>query len=91
MWYNAGMGKLVELNDGLRLVVCENPAVRSVSAGIFVAAGAVNETPEEAGISPFIEHMGFKSTPRPSGFGLSLFHISEPTRRAPISYSVFFL
>lgn len=68
MWYNAGMGKLIELNDGLRLVVCENPAVRSVSAGIFVAAGAVNETPEEAGISHFIEHMVFKGTRRRSVF-----------------------
>ena len=68
MWYNIDMRKLMETGDGLRLVVAENPAVRSVAAGVFVKAGAVNETPEQAGISHLIEHMAFKGTDRRSVF-----------------------
>ena len=62
------MRKLVELDDGLRLVVNENPAVRSVAAGVFVKTGSVNETPAQAGISHLIEHMVFKGTDRRSVF-----------------------
>lgn len=44
-------------------LVMENiPFMRSVSIGIWVKAGAVNETEANMGISHFIEHMMFKGT-----------------------------
>lgn len=48
--------------SGLTVIVEENPALRSVTAGIMVGAGSVCETPENNGISHFIEHMQFKGT-----------------------------
>jgi len=38
------------------------PHVRSVSVGVWVGTGARRETPEQNGISHFIEHMLFKGT-----------------------------
>lgn len=47
------------------------PTVRSVALGIWAAAGSRDETPEEAGISHFIEHMMFKGTPTRSARDIS--------------------
>ena len=38
------------------------PHVRSVSVGIWIGTGSRRETPEQNGISHFIEHMLFKGT-----------------------------
>ena len=38
------------------------PHVRSVSVGVWVGSGSRRETPEQNGISHFIEHMLFKGT-----------------------------
>ncbi len=56
------MIKIRNLSNGVRLVLEEIPYVQSVSLGIWVKAGAVNENPEVSGISHFIEHMMFKGT-----------------------------
>ena len=48
-----------------------NPAVRSVSAGVFVRAGSVYETPERSGISHLIEHMLFKGTETRTAFDIA--------------------
>jgi len=48
--------------NGLRIVLEEIPAVRSVTIGIWILAGSRNETPRVNGISHFIEHMFFKGT-----------------------------
>lgn len=48
--------------SGLTVIVERNAALRSVTAGIMVGAGSVYETPENNGISHFIEHMQFKGT-----------------------------
>lgn len=48
--------------NGLTVIVETNSALRSVTAGIMVGAGSVYETPENNGISHFIEHMQFKGT-----------------------------
>jgi len=40
------------------------PHVRSVSVGFWIESGSRFETPEQNGISHFIEHMLFKGTPR---------------------------
>ncbi|WP_028610985.1 M16 family metallopeptidase [Paenibacillus harenae] len=50
------------LSNGLRVVVEYIPTVRSVSFGIWVKTGSRFETPENNGISHFIEHMLFKGT-----------------------------
>jgi len=54
--------------NGLRLITSSMPHTRSVSIGFYVGAGSRYETPEQAGISHFVEHMLFKGTakrPRP--------------------------
>lgn len=48
--------------NGVRIVSEEIPHVRSISVGIWVGVGSRFETPEENGITHFIEHMLFKGT-----------------------------
>ena len=54
--------ELITLKNGLRLALEPVPAVRSASAGIWVANGSRCEASDENGISHFIEHMLFKGT-----------------------------
>ncbi len=56
------------LPNGLRVLTSAMPHTRSVSASIYFGAGSRYESPEQAGISHFVEHMLFKGTtkrPRP--------------------------
>jgi predicted Zn-dependent peptidase len=50
------------LSNGVRVITEVMLHVRSVSVGIWVVAGSRRETPEQNGISHFIEHMLFKGT-----------------------------
>ncbi len=50
------------LENGIRIVTEKIEHVQSVSIGIWVRAGARDETPELSGVSHFIEHMMFKGT-----------------------------
>jgi predicted Zn-dependent peptidase len=50
------------LPNGIRVVTELMPHVRSVSMGIWIGTGSRRETPDENGISHFIEHMVFKGT-----------------------------
>ena len=50
------------LSNGVSVVTERMPHVRSVAVGIWVSTGSRRETPEENGISHFIEHMLFKGT-----------------------------
>lgn len=50
------------LDCGIRIVMEDIPYVKSVALGIFVRAGAIDETEKYAGVSHFIEHMMFKGT-----------------------------
>ncbi len=50
------------LSSGIELIMEKVPYVRSVSIGIWVQAGSVNEDDKNNGISHFIEHMLFKGT-----------------------------
>ncbi len=70
MCYNMRMQKLITFQSGLKLVLVQNPAVRSVAIGVFVGAGVVKEPKEQAGISHFIEHMVFKGTTTRSSFDI---------------------
>ncbi len=51
------------LSDGLTVLTERMDAVRSVAIGIWFAVGSRDETPAEAGMSHFMEHMMFKGTP----------------------------
>ncbi|MCH8110302.1 MAG: insulinase family protein, partial [Chloroflexi bacterium] len=60
------------LDNGLRIVTSEMPHTRAVSINIYIGVGSRYETPEQAGISHFIEHMVFKGTERrPTPFEIS--------------------
>jgi predicted Zn-dependent peptidase len=50
------------LDNGLTLVTESMPHLRSVAVGVWVKKGSRHETPEQSGISHFIEHMVFKGT-----------------------------
>lgn len=54
------------LNNRIRVVCEEVPFVRSVSIGIYIKNGSVDENLTNNGISHFIEHMFFKGTPNRS-------------------------
>lgn len=51
-----------KLDCGVRVVMEKIDYVQSASFGVWVRAGAVNETEKNAGVSHFIEHMAFKGT-----------------------------
>ena len=50
------------LSNGIRVLTERMENVRSVALGVWVNAGSVFETPENYGVSHFIEHMLFKGT-----------------------------
>ena len=52
------------LSNGLRVVSHRMPHLGTVALGLWVASGARHETPEQHGISHFLEHMAFKGTAR---------------------------
>ena len=52
------------LANGLRVVSHRMPHLGTVALGLWVASGARHETPEQHGISHFLEHMAFKGTQR---------------------------
>lgn len=56
----------LQLPNGMRLVMEKIPSVRSISIGIWIAAGSKYEQKENNGISHFIEHMLFKGTKKRS-------------------------
>jgi predicted Zn-dependent peptidase len=51
-------------DSGVRVVTEAVPSVRSVALGLWVRTGSRNETPAQAGVSHFLEHLLFKGTPR---------------------------
>jgi len=54
------------LPNGLVVITDTMSHVRSVSVGVWVRTGSRRETPEQCGLSHFIEHMVFKGTERRS-------------------------
>ena len=53
---------LTRLKSGLRVATYNLPHAHSVSVGIWVGAGARDETESEQGIAHMLEHMAFKGT-----------------------------
>ncbi len=56
------MINIIKLSNGIRLVCEDMPFVKSVSVGVWIAAGSFYEEKRFHGISHFIEHMLFKGT-----------------------------
>ncbi|MDX6652460.1 MAG: hypothetical protein QOJ38_1241 [Solirubrobacterales bacterium] len=67
----AGSHQLTELPSGVRVVTEAMPSVRSVALGLWVGTGSRDETPEQAGVSHFLEHLLFKGTERYSAIELN--------------------
>lgn len=64
----AGCPVTLSVTDGgLRIVTEQVPGVRSVAVGIWVGVGSVDEKPQLAGASHFLEHLLFKGTSHRSG------------------------
>ena len=57
--------------NGLKLVIEKIEGLFSVSAGVIVKTGSVNENDKNNGISHFIEHAVFKGTEKRSAFEIS--------------------
>lgn len=63
--------ELTELDGGLRVVTEAVPSVRSVTLGLWVRTGSRDESPVQAGLSHFLEHLLFKGTKRHSAIEIS--------------------
>jgi predicted Zn-dependent peptidase len=63
--------QLTELGGGLRVATETVPGVRSVALGMWVRTGSRDESPAEAGVSHFLEHLLFKGTERHSAIEIS--------------------
>jgi predicted Zn-dependent peptidase len=63
--------ELTTLDSGVRVVTEEVPSVRSVALGLWVRTGSRNESPAQAGVSHFLEHLLFKGTARYSAIEIS--------------------
>lgn len=56
------MYQMRSLPNGLRVVSERLPFFKSLSIGLWIGGGSVSESPDNNGISHFIEHMIFKGT-----------------------------
>src|SRR6476620_1941359 len=63
--------ELTELDGGLKVVTESVPSFRSVTLGLWVKTGSRDETPAQAGVSHFLEHLLFKGTDRYSAIEIS--------------------
>ena len=82
------------LGNGMRVASEVMPGVETVSLGVWVDAGARNETAELNGISHLLEHMAFKGTRRRDAFAIAAEieavggHINAYTSREHTAYYV---
>ncbi|MBQ9756377.1 MAG: insulinase family protein [Clostridia bacterium] len=58
-------------DNGLRLVINKIDGLTSVSSGVMVKTGSINESKQENGISHYIEHVNFKGTEKRTAFEIS--------------------
>lgn len=64
--------KIIELDNGLRIILEQNSHVKTCSLGAWIASGSAYETPETAGASHFIEHMLFRGTVKRSALDIAV-------------------
>lgn len=60
-----------ETAAGVRVITEAVPSVRSVALGLWVRTGSRDETPAQAGVSHFLEHLLFKGTPNYTAIEIS--------------------
>jgi len=63
--------ELTTLGSGVRVATEVVPSVRSVALGLWVRTGSRDETPAQAGVSHFLEHLLFKGTDSHSAIEIS--------------------
>jgi len=63
--------ELTGLDSGVRVVTERVDSVRSVALGMWVRTGSRDETPAQAGVSHFLEHLLFKGTERHTAIEIS--------------------
>ena len=63
--------RVSETASGIQVVTEVVPSVRSVALGLWVRTGSRDETPAQAGVSHFLEHLLFKGTPNYSAIEIS--------------------
>jgi predicted Zn-dependent peptidase len=63
--------QITELDSGIRVVTEAVASVRSVALGLWVRTGSRDETPAQAGVSHFLEHLLFKGTKRYSAIEIA--------------------
>ncbi len=63
--------KLITLENGIRVFLSPCNGLRSAIVGVWVLSGSRFETPENAGISHFIEHIVFKGSKKRSGLQIA--------------------
>ena len=59
------------LDNGIKVVTYKMPQMKSISVGLWLNVGSRSETPENNGVSHFIEHMLFKGTKKRSAKKIS--------------------
>ena len=69
--WRAPEAQITELDSGIRVVTEAVPSVRSVALGLWVRTGSRDETPAQAGVSHFLEHLLFKGTKRYSAIEIA--------------------
>ena len=62
---------VVQLPSGLTIVVEPMISTRTAAIGVWVGVGARDESPEQSGISHFLEHLLFKGTESRSAIDVS--------------------
>ncbi|MGI8659937.1 MAG: M16 family metallopeptidase [Thermoleophilaceae bacterium] len=55
---------ITKLDSGVRVVTEHVDSVRSIALGIWIRSGSRDESPAQAGLSHFLEHLLFKGTKR---------------------------
>lgn len=63
--------KINQLSNGLTVATDSIDSFETVSVGLFVNVGSVNENDEQTGVSHFLEHMAFKGTKTRSALEIS--------------------
>lgn len=61
--------RIVELKNGLKVVLAPQPGALTTTAAVMVRAGSEYETKEINGVSHFLEHLAFKGTKKYPGVG----------------------
>lgn len=63
--------KINQLSNGLTVATDSIDSFETVSVGLFVNVGSVNENDKQTGVSHFLEHMAFKGTKARSALEIS--------------------